>query len=507
MQRTLLPILKTLFAFLLESQSASDWLPQHDRCLRVCWSLDATVAPILKLLGERLCQKLSTAHKCYKAPFDIFYVPGKIFSVTHIPSHARTSLYDLAQYFPELDEPADLLEVQMLGEKLDYELKKMGMETDTLTSPVKIYEQCVMQYLKDKLPKLKDMPAEVAEAAYRCSGRLWVEAHILGQWDSAVDYDLASSFPRIAGELEDFRYCQWVQSKEYKPAAIYGYARCQVTIYDWVKISPIIRRDEDGNLISPCGVFEDYFTKGELDFIKQWGIGEFKILDGWWALIKPRIKNLPKPLAEPMGRILKYKMMGGLQAALAKRMSVGSMYGKFGEERGEEFGPYFNPVFFSEISTRVRLQVAEFLYANGIGPRESNRLLHVSVDGVLLDSELKRMKTPSGKWRLSGIMPALVVSSGLVFYGDKKPKGLCYDDVMAMIKEHPRVGYYEKKLKRRVTMADALAQGKFDDIGKTVEMVSSIDFIKLQHDRVFTKIPKTGGALLENKYRSEPIEV
>lgn len=319
-----------------------------------------------------------------------------------------------------------------------------------------------------------------------------------------VDYDISGAFPRIAMELQNFRYCKWVQSKEIKPTAIYGYVSCKIKIYDWVKISPIIRRDEDGNLISPVGAWEDYLTKGELDFINKHGIGEYKILDGWWAL--PRAKNLPCPLAEPMKKVLAYREMTGLQSALAKRISTG-VYGKMGEERKDEFGPYFNPVFFAEISTRVRLQVAEFLYANGIGPRGDGRLLHISVDGVLLDSELESMRVPSGKWRLASVTPALVLSSGLVFYADKKPKGLGYDDVMAMIKEHPRQGYYEKKLKRRVTLADALSQNKFDDLGREVEMTSSIDLLRIRHDRVFKKTPKTGGALMSNKYKSEPMEV
>jgi len=167
-----------LFSFLMEPQGNDDWQPQHDRCIRVSWELDATVAPLLKLLGDKRCAKLHDTHKCYYAPFNCFYVPSKLFSVTHIPTHDKVNLYDLAQYFPELDEPEDLLEVQMLGEKLIYELKKMGLEPTKLTSPVAIYEECIMQYLD--LPSVFDMPKEAAEFAYRCSGKLWIEAHQIG---------------------------------------------------------------------------------------------------------------------------------------------------------------------------------------------------------------------------------------------------------------------------------------------------------------------------------------
>ena len=171
----------TLFAFLLEP---------YEKAMRVCWELDTTVAPILKLLGDRRCRRLHETHRCSLYPEDpttsVFYVPGKVFSVEGIIKvegkyyRNKANLYDLAQYYPELDEPEDLTEVQMLGEKLMFELKKMGLEPSKLTSPVAIYEQCVMSKLD--LPKVTDVPKEVAEFAYRCSGRLWIEAHQIGHW-------------------------------------------------------------------------------------------------------------------------------------------------------------------------------------------------------------------------------------------------------------------------------------------------------------------------------------
>ena len=106
-------------------------------------------------------------------------------------------------------------------------------------------------------------------------------------------------------------------------------------------------------------------------------------------------------------------------------------------------------------------------------------------------------------WRLNYIGSALVVSSGLVFYADKKPKGLTLDVILEAIKKHPRTAYYEWRLKRRVTLSDALAMGKFEDTGKIANMVSSIDLMRLEHDRVFHKVPETGEQLLSKRYISE----
>lgn len=108
------------------------------------------------------------------------------------------------------------------------------------------------------------------------------------------------------------------------------------------------------------------------------------------------------------------------------------------------------------------------------------------------------------QWRLSYTGPALVVSSGLVFYAEKRPKGLSLEDVLGMIKEHPGQGYYEKLVKRRVTLGDALSLGRFSELGTEKLMTSSLDFYRVEHDRDFLKLPKSGGALLRNKYQSKP---
>ena len=60
-------------------------------------------------------------------------------------------------------------------------------------------------------------------------------------------------------------------------------------------------------------------------------------------------------------------------------MSVGGLYGKFGEEHKDRFGKHFNPVYFAYISTICRLQVAEFIYKNKL----MNNIIHISVDGVV----------------------------------------------------------------------------------------------------------------------------
>lgn len=221
------------------------------------------------------------------------------------------------------------------------------------------------------------------------------------------------------------------------------------------------------------------------------------------------MNRLPKPLAEPMDKLLAYKNTKGLIAELAKRMSVG-IYGKLGQMHKDGLGKHFNSCWFAEISTQVRLKVAEWLYTNDIGPEHSDKLLHISVDGCLLSEPIKgfkKTKTPmsqNGQWKLNSITPALIISSGLVYLVGRKPKGLKLEEILEAIKAHPRQGYYEWKVVRRVTLADALSQGKFSELGQEKPHYSSIDLYRIDRDRLFSKTPTTGYQLLNKHYSSKP---
>jgi len=111
------------------------------------------------------------------------------------------------------------------------------------------------------------------------------------------------------------------------------------------------------------------------------------------------------------------------------------------------------------------------------------------------------------QWKLAYNGEALIVSSGLVYTQQTKPKGLRLPEILAMIKEHPKSSYYERKLRRRLTLGDALAQDRLGDIGKEMDFSVSLNLINPLHDRDFLKLPSTGQQLLSKKYRSKPIKV
>ena len=473
----------------------------------ITWNLDTAVAPILKLLGKNRCKDLNKKKKCFYKPYSIFYIPGKVFSVNAVTSGSnRFSLYGIEQYYQYGDVGHDIKTVLAMGNKIIDALKIMKLANGKkLTSPIAIYEEQVMSHLN--LPHVTDMPKHAALSSWICSGRLWIDAMKLGYWENTYDYDLTSAFPVIARNLIDIRHCDWYHSDQYQKQAAYGYCRGIVDINHDIAISPITHVDKDApdeNLCMPIGSWETYLTKIEIDFIERWGIGRFEIIDGWWAV--PR--KVTRPLQVIIDRMLAYKSSENeLVKRISKGISVG-IYGKFGEQyvanRKETFGKYFNSCYFAEISTRVRLKVADFIYRHDL----EDSVLHISVDGVLSDKsvELTEKDIRAG-WKLSGQNPALIISPGQLFTGGKHPKGLLLPDVLKLIEEHPQSGYYEKMIDRRVTLADAVAYGTLEDIGNMKPMHTSIDLFKAKHGRKFRELPRTGQQLLKKKYDSSPIKI
>ena len=113
----------------------------------------------------------------------------------------------------------------------------------------------------------------------------------------------------------------------------------------------------------------------------------------------------------------------------------------------------------------------------------------------------------NAQWRKEYEGEALVFSSGLVYTVATRPKGLTLKEVLKMIRAHPRRSYYQKKLTRRLTLADSLAHHRLEDIGKPMDFSVSLSFINQEHDRDFKKLPHSGEQLLNNKYRSKPRKV
>jgi hypothetical protein len=119
-------------------------------------------------------------------------------------------------------------------------------------------------------------------------------------------------------------------------------------------------------------------------------------------------------------------------------------------------------------------------------------------------------KRGMGFWKYNGAGPALVISPGRVYTGDKKPQGLNYAAIMAMINENPNEAYYATKLKRRQTLAESVEMGDLKGIGQMREFSTAMDLNlpRSGQDReYFEGYPRTGRELLDKKWHSRPMAV
>jgi hypothetical protein len=189
-----------------------------------------------------------------------------------------------------------------------------------------------------------------------------------------------------------------------------------------------------------------------------------------------------------------------------KRVLSG-VVGKLHEHHTETgLGDYFNPIYHSVITTAVRLRVGQLIYEN----QALDNIVRVNTDGLIAD---RALTIPTGKglgkWRFVPPQATIVLSPELVFYGDKRPNSMTYATLRSLICKHPRSSLYEAKFNRRVTLLEAMRDKDLSRVGENITCSSHVDLTMLAQTQVrsFLKFPKTGEALIENKYKSEPIRI
>lgn len=479
--------------------------PQDDPYhIRLVWELADFTAPIFRLLSDNALDSLAKTHKTWLGRLNIFYIPGKVLSMAY--GRWKANYYELAQFYTDIPEPGDMSEIADLGVDLLRELRKVGMYIkpgDRLSSPAAVLEDKLLNELD--LPKDTDVPEEFEGCnayAWACCGKLWISAIKLGHWHTGeiFDFDLTGAFAYEASQLMDFRKAKFVYSKQPVLGADWGFMRGIVTID--CSVSPIMNLMEDGSFGNPIGTWETILTLDEARFISRYKIGRFKMIDGYFMFENSKAK----PLEPIIQKLYQLRRQTPTLDLFLKRATLGCFYGKFIEVHVDGPGKHFAPILAATISSRTRLKVGAFILDNNL----INDVAHVSVDGLLATKKVELPPAQGlGKWRISEPSGVIVASAGQVFKKtperSTKPKGISYDDLVAMVAEHPRCQRYEIKIPRRVTLGEA-ARGDYDRLGTIKNFHSSIDFILQQHgDRHFPKQPKTGENLLNRVYESEAI--
>jgi hypothetical protein len=488
---------------------------QYQATLKVCWNLDSFISLILRHLSvDKLKELASPTHTTSDGK--LFYIPSVL--VVVVIGDQKSFFYHLAQYFDESPELTDLQEVKQKAQDILNTLHRMNQYPAKLTSPVSIYESCVMNHLD--LPSIRDLPKdgsvdEIIPYSEATIGRSWVEAFKIGHWNADEIYstDLQSAYPYEASKLGHYRYAKIFQSDKIHEDADYGFMTGRVTIYDDAKVSPIMFKTLEGDTINPIGSWDKegddkpyVLTLDEYKWLKRWHVGEFKIYNGYFVKFWSEIQ----PYYKPMNKLFQQRSISPLAKTLAKRQAAGAtgkIIQKTTDEHGKEkVGRIYDPISAGIIRTRTRLQVAEYIYQNSL----QDYLIHVGTDGIQSEKLVPiKQETKMGSWKLNEPTPTLVLSSGLVYFGNKHPKGLTYDTIKELIQKKPKTNYYQTSVNRRQTLNDAITLNDLSHIGEIKSFPSILDLtaLKIETDRVFANYPKNGYDLLTNKYESTPIKI
>lgn len=514
-----------IFNSLGESQQEEHYLDflldKYDEdVIKVLASLDDDVANLLLLLKLESWElvKLYEKEKLYLAPYTIKYFPNKMFSISKGFGKTRPFcvLSDASQYNKELDKPANrhdkvyhqtrAMKAEFAGREAYKVFIKLGTEPSNLISPINAYKD---KFKLLDLPELYDIPKEAQQLAYKCCHGSWLECFQRGHFDEVYDYDQVSAYPYQASKLLDLRLGEWKHTSDYVATANYGYCKGVANIK--ANFSPITYETDGSRNFTPTREFETCLTKGKIDTITARGLGNFKILDGWWWTAKGE----SYPMKEEIHKLFELKEQAiGMEKEIIKRIMSGGFYGKFLQVFRNEPAQSFCAPWAAEIENNTDLDVYNYIMDNGL----EDSLVHIAVDGFVSTKPLiithegymgEGMAASHfdriGDWRLSNTSKAIVVSSGLVALEKRETYGdfsIGYEKLRRLIEQEPEARSYKVNTLSTVTLGEAIQQKRLEDLGKVESVNRTIDLY--EQKRVYFESPKIGKDLLAKNYQSIP---
>lgn len=529
------------FSDLTKPTDYLEFLTQNKgECIKVLLHLNyaaSCLCNILKL-DEKKCEILHDKGQISLESGQLIrYRPAKHLGIKYGSQYKYpyNSFSDMSQYHEWTVKESETLEecinnaklARDIGEQIYNSAKKLNLSPKTLTSPIRIFESEVLGKYDSKgnikprgidIPTINDLPdardlsgadyldeeraEDITTYSYECCHGGWNEAFKKGNYEQSWDYDINSAYPYYLMNLRDTRYGDWFYTREFVPDMIYGFY--YGTLNMKAPFHPILYSVSRDMSYTPVGKRECYLQQQEIEFIRKYKLGTFKVEDGYCWEMKKDIR--------PLFTIIKWlwnvkNSTDGLEKEFAKRVANG-MWGKFGEVRGEELGDHFFSPWHAWVECQTRLEVARFVIENEL----QDDVLSIAVDGVLTAKPAKIESSKEiGEWRLASNCPAIVLSSGVVAVRDKHGVGefsLDYDRLIDMIKANPEASEYEMKQIVPMTLGKALNEHRIDELGSLVEIKRNINVTGDTSDkRLYTEFPKCGQDLLDNVYSSMPISL
>jgi len=492
-----------------------DWLLQpQEGTIRVLYYLNQNVASLAKICQftqEEVVKLNSKTNKAYFPPYKINYIPNKYFAL-HRGYYwgAPFAFFGDAHQYKNTEASYDngvedcirkAKIAQEIGEEAYHALQSIGLKPKSLTSPIKTFEEEVLS--KYNLPSVDDISLEAGYYAYECCKGNWVEAFQLGHWDKVWNYDIVSAYPAQMTKLLDLRLGKWIQSNKFIPEAKYGYCKGIIHINKDVEFTPFIYRQENKGglpaLHCITGSYPKFIRKQGIEFLQRWKQGSYDIEDGWWWIPDKEVR----PLEQVVNWLYLEKEKAEGQKKTVIKRCMAAMFGKMLEIRNNEFGKLFNPVWAAEVEGETRLEVADFVLRN----RAERDIIHVAVDGVVMNRPVELGEQGIGKWGLNSISPCLCAGTGAIALRDKGVGDfhLKYDWLRDQIEKEPEANEYKLSRMIPITVAEA-ANGKYEKLGELQEL-SKVVSIGQGEKRCYREQPKTGGELLQRTYSSSPWDV
>jgi len=494
-----------------------------DEYKKVAYDIDAFAATLFKLIGITKEQGniLHEKEELWINNYQIKYFPAKFLGIGYGTGWGRpyASFSDISQYYdnPTLNFNPSIENCQKVAQsardlaaKVSRTLYDLGLDANTLTSPISSLDKALLSKLD--LPNHKDCPPEVNDYALKCCPGNLVQIYAQGHFHDCTDLDLSGAYSSFLAELYDTRRGEWVKGKR-PDNAIYGFAHGYITTQ--APLHPFIySTGGEGGNFTPVGSWETYLTLNELDFMTEYKLGEFEFIDGWWWY--PTGKSFKGELVtdkmnQPMKGIVNYIFQKRLNATplankLLKRMASG-LWGRTLSKAGGEYAKTFMPVWGSPVEANTRIEVVRFCLDNNITP------LSIAVDGVVCQNfDGTKVKIPKekqlGQWRISHQGSCLVISSGLVGMEQKLGQGdfgVTYQWLIDHISQNPSGNEYSMEKIICNTLGRSLNLN-FDKLG-TLEISKKTIHIGHENKRLYWENPTCGNELLNNQYVSEPLDV
>lgn len=502
---------------------------------KLFWNMDIAIAPLLRLLGRRVCEELATDPDCEslfrftdtgietfdlveKTPelqtglYSINYNRHTVFGLqAHNVKH-KSHFYNISQYFDDEPDITDLDEILVKADELVNAFFEVGLNPMRMASAINAFESKELNRMD--IPTLADLPDtltesecdELTEWCESIMSRVWIGNHAVGYWKDgeSYDYDLQSAYGYYFSELYNYRYATFWKSSGPVKEAENGLLKGTVTIDKGVKCSPIGYQDERNKFVCPVGSsWNTILTLPEVRWIYRHKIGTFELDYGYFWKQKAPVQ----PFKAVMNRVFDKRQKGGLVRKLAKQIGANA-WGKLIQRATRDGEPYkyYSPLLALQVKTNCRLRVADFIYDNNL----QDDVLHIATDGVRTSKHVAiETVTAMGRWKETDPESCLILSPGYLYTPSNKPHGLYLGDILEMIEKHPRENYYSTKIKRPVTLSEAIENDDIKSVGDIREHQTSVDLITARNNQVvnFDEFPVNGKELLENKYYGEPVKV